>query len=132
MEEGAPLALENGVRARPAEVRAGIVGTGFIGRVHARSALLAGGRVAGVAASSAERSAQAAAELRADASFATAEELIASDGIDVVHVCTPNHLHVPHALAALRAGKHVVCEKPLALDEAGARELAAAVRESGR
>ena len=50
----------------------------------------------------------------------TAEDLIASDAIDVVHVCTPNHLHVTHALAALRAGKHVICEKPIALDEQGA------------
>ncbi len=43
-----------------------------------------------------------------------------ADGIDVVHVCTPNHLHLPLALAALEAGKHVVCEKPVALDSAGA------------
>jgi predicted dehydrogenase len=131
MEEGAPVALQNGVSARTEELRAGVIGTGFIGRVHARSALLAGGRIAGVAASSAERSAQAAAELGAESGFKTAEDLIASDAIDVVHVCTPNHLHVAHALAALRAGKHVLCEKPIALDEQGARELAAAARESG-
>jgi predicted dehydrogenase len=131
MEEGAPVALQNGVSVRTDEVRAGVIGTGFIGRVHARSALLAGGRIAGVAASSPERSASAAAEVGAATGFATAEDLIASDGIDVVHVCTPNHLHVTHALAALRAGKHVLCEKPIALDEQGARELAAAALESG-
>ena len=131
MEEGSPLALENDVSARTEELRAGIIGTGFIGRVHTRSALLAGGRIAGVTASSAERSAQAAAELRADSGFATAEDLIASDAIDVVHVCTPNHLHVTHALAALSAGKHVICEKPIALDEQGAHELASAARDSG-
>ena len=45
--------------------------------------------------------------MRAETGFETAEDLIASDAIDVVHVCTPNHLHVTHALAALRAGKHV-------------------------
>ena len=57
MEEGAPVALQNDVSARTEELRTGVIGTGFIGRVHARSALLAGGRIAGVAASSAERSA---------------------------------------------------------------------------
>jgi len=131
MEEGAPVAFQNDVSARTEELRIGVIGTGFIGRVHTRSALLAGGRIAGVAASSAERSALAAAELRAETGFKTAEDLISSDAIDVVHVCTPNHLHVTHALAALRAGKHVVCEKPIALDEQSARELATAARESG-
>ncbi|HYH61779.1 MAG TPA: Gfo/Idh/MocA family oxidoreductase [Solirubrobacterales bacterium] len=130
MEEGAPLAFQTEPSLRTEELRTGIVGTGFIGRVHARSALLAGGRIAGVAASSPERSAEASMEMRAETGFATAEDLIESDEIDVVHVCTPNHLHVSHALAALRAGKHVICEKPIALDEAGARELETAARES--
>ena len=43
-----------------------------------------------------------------------------SPDVDVVHVCTPNHLHLPLAEAALAAGKHVICEKPLAVDVAGA------------
>jgi predicted dehydrogenase len=51
--------------------------------------------------------------------------------VDVVHVCTPNHLHGPLASAALAAGKHVVCEKPLALDAAGARSLVAAASSAG-
>ena len=106
-----------------ARLRVGIVGTGFIGAVHARSALLAGGRITAVAASSVQ-SAQAAAErLDADRAFASAEELVMSKDLDVVHVCTPNHLHVPLARAALDAGTHVICEKPLALDDAGASQL---------
>ena len=52
--------------------------------------------------------------------------------VDVVHICTPNHLHLPLAEAALAAGKHVVCEKPLALDAAGAERLVAAAAESRR
>ena len=72
----------------------------------------------------AERARAAAAEIGAERAFASAEELVASDEIDVVHVCTPNHLHLPLARAALEAGKHVVCEKPVALDAAGAAELA--------
>ena len=52
--------------------------------------------------------------------------------MDVVHVCTPNHLHLPLAEAALMAGKHVICEKPLALDVAGARRLTELAVASGR
>ena len=76
----------SGSPAATTELRAGIVGTGFIGRVHARSARLAGARLAGVAASSAESAREAAAEIGADRAFASAEELIVSDEVDVVHV----------------------------------------------
>jgi len=113
-------------------LRVGIVGSGFIGRVHARSARLAGAQLTAVAASSADSAALAAAELGAERSASSPEELIAADDIDVVHICTPNHLHRPLAEAALAAGKHVVCEKPLALDATEAEALAAAAAESGR
>ena len=55
-----------------------------------------------------------------------------ADDVDVVHICTPNHLHLPLAEAALAAGKHVICEKPLALDAAGARRLVDAAAAAGR
>ena len=113
-------------------LRVGIAGSGFIGRVHARSALLAGGRLVAVAASSADSAKAAAAEMGAERAAASAEELAADPDIDVVHVCTPNHLHRPLAEAALAAGKHVVCEKPLALDAAEAEALVAAAAESGQ
>jgi predicted dehydrogenase len=132
MDERARSALEDeGTnRTRGAVLRAGIVGAGFVGRIHARSARLAGGRLAGVVASSPERSEAAAGELAAERAFGTADELIASDDVDVVHICTPNNLHLPIALAALARGKHVVCEKPIALDAAGAAELHEAARSS--
>jgi predicted dehydrogenase len=114
------------------EVRVAIAGTGFIGAVHARSARAAGARLVGVAASSPERGLLAAAALGADRSYATAEELVEAPEVDVVHICTPNHLHVPLAEAALAAGKHVICEKPIALDEGGAEELTDAAAASGR
>jgi predicted dehydrogenase len=117
------LEEESGAQAGLSDLRAGIVGAGFIGRVHARSARLAGGRIAGVAASTQESAATASRELGAERAFDSAEELIGSDDVDVVHVCTPNHLHLPLSKAALAAGKHVVCEKPVALDAAGAAEL---------
>src|ERR1700710_2999605 len=113
------------------EVRVAIAGTGFIGAVHARSARLAGARLVGVAASSPERGLLAAAALGAERSFATAEELVEAADVDVVHICRPNHLHQPLAEAALAAGKHVICEKPLALDAAGAQALVDAAAGTG-
>jgi predicted dehydrogenase len=112
-------------------LQAAIAGTGFIGAVHARSARLAGARLVGVAASSPESARAAAAELGADRAFASAEELVRAPDVDVVHICTPNHLHLPLAEAALAAGKHVICEKPLALDAGGARRLVDAAGDSG-
>ena len=110
---------------------AAIAGTGFIGRVHARSLRLAGVELVGVAASSPTSAAAAAAELGAARAYDSAEELVRDPEVDVVHVCTPNHLHLPLAEAALEAGKHVVCEKPLAADLAGAKRLTELASQSG-
>jgi predicted dehydrogenase len=116
---------ENGV------LRVAIAGTGFIGAVHAHAARRAGAHVVGVAASSPERSREAADRLRVERSYDDAMALATDPDVDVVHICTPNHLHGPLASAALAAGKHVVCEKPLALDAAEARELVDTARGSG-
>ena len=112
-------------------LRIGVAGAGFIGAVHARSSRLAGARIVGVSASSPSRSEEAARALGAERAFATSEELVESPDVDVVHICTPNHLHLPLAEAALAAGKHVVCEKPLATDLAGARTLVDAAAAAG-
>jgi predicted dehydrogenase len=102
-----------------------IVGGGFMARVHSRAARAAGANLVGVVSSSAEHSVQAAAELGAARAYASLDELLADAAVQVVHVCTPNVLHVPQALAAIRAGKHVVCEKPLATGVTGAETLVA-------
>ncbi len=115
-----------------ASLRTAIAGTGFIGRVHARSARLAGAQLVGVAASSPESAAAAAAELGAERAYASAEDLVRDPDVDVVHICTPNNLHVSLAEAALAEGKHVICEKPLALDAAGAQRLADVAASSDR
>jgi predicted dehydrogenase len=115
-----------------AQLRVAIAGTGFIGGVHARSALRAGARLVGVAASTLERSERAAAALGAERAFPSAEALVEADDVDVVHVCTPNYLHLPLAMAALESGKHVVCEKPLAMERDGAERLTEAAAVSGR
>ena len=91
-------------------------------RVHARSARLAGARVTGGRGLLARERARAAAAPSAPSARSPRPRSSCSDpDVDVVHICTPNHLHLPLAEAALAAGKHVVCEKPLALDAAGAR-----------
>jgi predicted dehydrogenase len=113
-------------------LRVGIAGTGFIGAVHARSARLAGARIVAVAASTKESAERAAKTIRADRAADNAEQLVTDPDIDVVHICTPNNLHLPLAEAALAAGKHVVCEKPLALDAAGAQQLVSSAADSGR
>lgn len=113
-------------------LRSAVAGTGFIGRVHARSARLAGARLVGVSASTPASAQQAAADLGAEHAFASSDEMVEADGIDVVHICTPNHLHEPLTLKALAAGKHVVCEKPVALDGAGAARIAEAAVAAGK
>jgi len=114
-----------------ATVRVGVVGTGFIGAVHVRAAARAGATSIAVADATPEIGRAAAARMRADRAFDSADELIASDEIDVVHICTPNHLHAPLAEQALAAGKHVVCEKPLAIDVASAARLTSLAEQAG-
>lgn len=108
-----------------------IVGTGMIGAVHRRAALLAGAIVRGVSASSPERSREVAQSWDVPRAYRDIEEVIADPQVQVVHVCTPNHLHRAMAQAALEAGKHVVCEKPLATTLEDARALAALAASTG-
>lgn len=77
----------------------------------------------GVAASTPESAVRAASELGIERAFATPDELIRDDSIDVVHICTPNTTHSAFAAAAITAGKHVICEKPLATSVADAESL---------
>jgi predicted dehydrogenase len=113
------------------QVRFGIVGTGFMARVHAHAVRAAGGVVTCVAGSSPSRGAEAAGSLGASRAAASVEELVASPDVDVVSVCTPNHLHLEMAELALAAGKHVVCEKPLALSAEDAQRLADLAERAG-
>ncbi|MFF0905565.1 UNVERIFIED_CONTAM: Gfo/Idh/MocA family oxidoreductase [Kocuria sp. CPCC 205316] len=112
-------------------LRSGIIGPGFIGEVHARAVRAAGGVVAAVAGSSPERSAAAAQRLGAAWGAPSAEALMESNDVDVVHICTPNHTHAALAELALRVGKPVICEKPLATTVDAARRLVAAAEAAG-
>lgn len=112
--------------------RAAVIGTGFMGRTHTHAVHATGGRVVGVAGSSLAKAERFAAGHGIPDAHEDALDLVRRDDVDVVHVCTPNHLHAPLSLAALEAGKHVVCEKPLATDAATARTLVDAARAGGR
>ncbi|MEG0191792.1 MAG: Gfo/Idh/MocA family oxidoreductase [Stenotrophomonas sp.] len=108
-----------------------IVGTGMIGAVHRRAALLAGADIRGVAASSAQRARDVAQAWGVPRAYRDIEDVVADPQVQVVHVCTPNHLHRPMAQAALQAGKHVICEKPLATSLEDAAALAALAASAG-
>jgi predicted dehydrogenase len=108
-----------------------IVGTGMIAAVHRRAALLAGADIRGVAASSPQRALEVAQSWNVPRAYRGIEEVVADPQVQVVHVCTPNHLHHPMAQAALQAGKHVICEKPLATTLEDAESLAALAAATG-
>ncbi|HEY3003682.1 MAG TPA: Gfo/Idh/MocA family oxidoreductase [Kribbellaceae bacterium] len=112
-------------------LRAGIIGAGFIGGVHAHAVRAAGGVVSRVAGSTPDSGAQAARRLGAEHVAGSAEELIAADDVQVVHICSPNSTHVRFAELALRAGKPVICEKPLATTPEDAGRLVAAAASAG-
>ena len=108
-----------------------IVGTGMIGAVHRRAALLAGAVVRGICASSPERGAEVAEAWDVPRVYRDIGEALADPQVQVVHVCTPNHLHRAMAQAALEAGKHVICEKPLATTLHDAEALSALAASAG-
>jgi predicted dehydrogenase len=114
-----------------AGLRAGIVGAGFIGGVHARAVRAAGGTVAAVLSRTPQSTQQAAAALGAERAAVTVAELVKAADVDVVHICTPNQTHVDLARSAIAAGKAVICEKPLATSVPDARLLVEEAAEAG-
>lgn len=114
-----------------APLRAGIIGGGFIAEVHSRAVRAAGHEVAGISTSNRASARVAQQRLGARQSFDSALELIASPDIDVIHICTPNDLHAEFSLAAIAAGKPVICEKPLATTLADALILTEAAQNAG-
>ncbi len=109
-----------------------VVGTGFIGPVHVEGLRRAGVHVAGIVGSSPAKSAEAAARLNLPKGYASFIDVLADKAVDVVHLTTPNRHHFEQASAALRAGKHVMCEKPLAMNSRETAELVRIAKESGR
>jgi predicted dehydrogenase len=110
---------------------AALVGTGFIGAVHLEALRRLAIPVAGIVASTAAKAAQKAAEWSIPRGYASYEEMLADPGVDVVHITSPNDEHFAQAKAALLAGKHVVCEKPLAMNSVETGELAELAASTG-
>jgi predicted dehydrogenase len=90
-----------------------------------------GVEVVGLLGSTLEKGQAAAKSLSVLHAYGHFDELAADSSVDVVHICTPNYLHYPMAKAALEAGKHVVCEKPLVVNSLESAELVRLVRETG-
>ena len=112
-------------------IKAAVVGTGFIGPVHIEGLRRLGIEVTGLLGSS-----QASGQIKADAlrlpkAYASLDELLAEPGLDAVHITTPNYLHKPMVEAAIAAGKHVICEKPLAMDTAEGEYLLDLAQKAG-
>jgi predicted dehydrogenase len=105
------------------DLQAAVVGTGFIGLVHVDALRRLGVSVLGVVGSSPERVRTKKTPVPLPEPYESFDAMLADDRVDVVHLTTPNHLHYSQARATLEAGKHVVCEKPLALDSEQSAEL---------
>ena len=116
---------------RIADVGAAVIGTGFIGTVHVEALRRIGVDVRGVLGSTPDRGAARADTLGVARAYASLDDLLADPAVDVVHVTSPNDLHVSQTKAILAAGRHVICEKPLAIDAAGSAELVDLAASSG-
>jgi predicted dehydrogenase len=115
------------------KVRVGVIGAGFIGKVHIEQ-LRRLGYVDVVAVSEKDQATAdaVAAALRIPKAYGRSEDLVKDKDLDAVHVATLNHLHYPLAKKALEAGKHVLCEKPLAMNSKEAKDLYDTAKKNGR
>jgi predicted dehydrogenase len=112
------------------KLNAAIVGAGFVGRAHLESLRRLGINVQGVLSSSPERTKTAADSLGLPRAYGSLEELRSDESVQVAHLCTPNHLHFQESSQLLRAGKHVMCEKPLTLDSRESAALVSLLKET--
>ena len=114
------------------KLKIGVIGIGFIGAAHVEALRrIPGIEVVAIAHSSDAKAKAKGEELGVDKAFGDHRRLLEIKEIDAVHVCTPNHLHYPQTKDALAAGKHVVCEKPLAVTVKEAQELVKLADSSG-
>lgn len=102
---------------------AAIAGTGFMGVAHVEALRRLGIEVHGILSSDLQKGIRINSELGLQKIYQSFDDICQDPKVDVVHLCTPNYLHHPMAKAALLAGKHVICEKPLANTAAEAQEL---------
>jgi predicted dehydrogenase len=117
--------------ANLASIGAAVIGTGFIGTVHVEALRRIGVSVLGVLGSTPERGAARADALGVPKAYASLDDLLADERVQAVHVASPNDLHLSQTRAALRAGKHVICEKPLAMTADESAELVELAARTG-
>jgi len=114
-------------------IRTAVFGTGFVGRVHLEGIRRLGYvQLYAIGEPLIEKANQLAAEFGVQKTEADYRRILEDPAVDAVHVCTPNFMHFPIAKDALQAGKHVICEKPLATSVEQARELVALAAQTGR
>lgn len=110
---------------------AAVIGTGFIGTVHVESIRRIGVHVKGVLAGNPESTKIGAKKLSVDQAYESLDQICEDQDVTVVHVASPNALHYLQVKQLLNAGKHVVCEKPLALSAKEGIELVDLARKIG-
>jgi predicted dehydrogenase len=111
---------------------AAVIGAGFVGRAHIEALRRIPVRVKGTLVSSGDRTSAAVKALGLERAYASVDEIAADQEITAVHICTPNYVHFEQSAKLLRAGKHVMCEKPLAMDSRESAQLVALAKETGR
>jgi len=113
------------------KIRTAVFGTGFMGKVHTEGIRRLGNvEVVAIAASSDEKARQFADQVGVERATGDYRTLLEDKTIDAVHVCTPNGLHFPMTKDALNAGKHVLCEKPLAISVDEGQQLVALAKKT--
>jgi predicted dehydrogenase len=113
-------------------IKVGVIGTGFIGPAHIEALRRLGTiDVVGLAECSGDVAQAKAEALGIERYYGDYKELLRQDEIQSVHICSPNYLHYEMAKAALKAGKHVICEKPLAISVTEAEDLVELAEKTG-
>ncbi|HXW57033.1 MAG TPA: Gfo/Idh/MocA family oxidoreductase [Candidatus Cybelea sp.] len=113
-------------------MRAAVIGAGFVGRAHIEALRRLGIEIAGLLGSSPERTREQSKSLGLPHGYDAPSDLVRDSSVDVVHICTPNYLHFAECEMALEAKKHVLCEKPLALNSRETARLVELARGLGR
>ncbi len=112
-------------------LRAAVIGSGFIGPVHVEALRRAGVEVLGILDADEPRTRAAAAQLQLPKAYSSLDDLLSDDQVDSVHIAVPNKFHYDMAKRVLASGKHVLCEKPLAMNSRESAELVALAQTAG-
>lgn len=113
------------------QITVAVAGTGFIGPVHVEALKRLGIRVKGILGSTPQKSERARQHLNLETAYVDYQAILEDAEVEAVHLAVPNVLHYEMALEALHKGKHVMCEKPLAMTSEESATLCTLAKESG-